>query len=134
MSAVDVVLGIILVTLIGIKPHCSSHYPRHATRNTHSFCAGDFLLQLAASLLNYRALGQPLPLEFSDVYDMAEYARSGEYTRAKTVFNKLNASFELMVLLLFWLPLCGFEQLDSLVYAILPPTSEADDRWREIPR
>jgi len=111
MEADDVVLAVVLVTLIG-----------------------DYILQLVASVLNYRALGQPMPLEFSDVYDVAEYARSGEYTRAKTKFGKLHSTFELVVILLFWLPFCGFERVDSLVYAMVPSSGEGDERWRQIPR
>ena len=63
----------------------------------------DYALTLVSSLLNYRALDQPLPAEFSTVYEPAAYARSQAYTKAKSVHSLLHGSFDLAVLLLFWL-------------------------------
>ena len=65
----------------------------------------DYALTLLASLLNYRALDQPLPAEFSGIYQPAAYAQSQAYTKAKSVHSLLHGSFDLGVLLLFWLVL-----------------------------
>eukprot|EP00965_Chrysotila_dentata_P162983 5382456-Pleurochrysis_carterae.AAC.1 len=46
----------------------------------------DYLLGLTSRLLNYHALGTPMPSEFRDVYDAEAYTKSAEYTRAKTAF------------------------------------------------
>ena len=80
----------------------------------------DYALTLVSSLLNYRALDQPLPAEFSTVYEPAAYARSQAYTKAKSVHSLLHGSFDLAVLLLFWLVFDGFERLDLAVRAALP--------------
>ncbi len=76
--------------------------------------AVDFLLNLAADLLNLRALGEELPEEFEDVYDRETYARSQEYTRARTRFGLLTSAFNLALLLAFWF-LGGFNWLDGVV-------------------
>ena len=60
----------------------------------------DYALTLVSSLLNYRALDQPLPAEFSGVYEPAAYARSQAYTKAKSVHSLLHGSFDLAVMLL----------------------------------
>ena len=80
----------------------------------------DYALTLVSSLLNYRALDQPLPAEFSTVYEPAAYARSQAYTKAKSVHSLLHGSFDLAVMLLFWLVFDGFERLDLAVRAALP--------------
>jgi len=74
----------------------------------------DYALNLAADLLNLRALRPELPPEFSDVYDAASYRRSQEYTRARTRFGIVTGTVELAVLLVFW-ALGGFGWLDGLV-------------------
>ena len=80
----------------------------------------DYALTLLASLLNYRALDQPLPAEFSGIYQPAAYAQSQAYTKAKSVHALLHGSFDLGVLLLFWLAFDGFERLDLAVRAAVP--------------
>ena len=80
----------------------------------------DYALTLLASLLNYRALDQPLPAEFSGIYQPAAYAQSQAYTKAKSVHSLLHGSFDLGVLLLFWLVFDGFERLDLAVRAAVP--------------
>ena len=74
----------------------------------------EFGLNLAADLLNLRALRPELPAEFSDVYDAGSYRRSQEYTRARTRFGIVTNTFELCTLLAFW-ALGGFGWLDGLV-------------------
>lgn len=74
----------------------------------------DFLLGAVADWLNLKALDPKLPAEFADCYDPAEYARSQEYTRVKTRFGQITATFDLAILLIFWLA-GGFGWLDQLV-------------------
>ena len=75
------------------------------------------LLDTVAELLNLRALSPVLPVEFRDVYDEAEYARSQEYTRARTRFGFVTAAFDLAQLLVFWFA-GGFNWLDLQVRAL----------------
>lgn len=77
----------------------------------------DFLLEAVADWLNLRALDPRLPAGFADFYDPAEYARSQEYTRARTRFGQITATFDLAVLLLFWWA-GGFAWLDQLVRSL----------------
>ena len=42
-------------------------------------------------------------------------------------------SFDLAVLLVFWLGFNGFELLDDIAHWLVPPGS-AEDRWSQIPR
>eukprot|EP00966_Prymnesium_polylepis_P122784 2838698-Prymnesium_polylepis.1 len=91
---------------------------------------GDYLLDVLASVLNYRALGQELPSEFSGLYDKAKYDKSQEYTRTKTVFGLAHSTFDLAILLGFWFALRGFEQLDVFVRGTFP----GDDPWAVVPR
>lgn len=74
----------------------------------------DFILGAVADWLNLKALDPKLPVEFADCYDPAEYARSQEYTRVKTRFGQVTATFDLALLLTFWLT-GGFAWLDQLV-------------------
>ncbi len=71
-------------------------------------------LELAADLLNLRALESPLPREFEGVYDAERYAKSQAYTRARTRFGILPRTFDLVVLLVFWFA-GGFAALDRAV-------------------
>ncbi len=71
----------------------------------------DYLLSLVADLLNLKALVPELPAEFADVYDADSYRRSQEYTRVATRFGFVTSSFDLLVLLVFWLA-GGFNRLD----------------------
>lgn len=75
------------------------------------------LMDTVAELLNLRALSPVLPEEFRDVYDEAEYARSQEYTRARTRFGFVTAAFDLALLLVFWFA-GGFNWLDLQVRAL----------------
>jgi len=76
----------------------------------------DYLLKGAADLLNLRAMGAaPAPL--ADLYDPATYDRSRSYTRARTRFGLVAATFDLAVLLGFW-AIGGFAHLDRVVRAL----------------
>jgi STE24 endopeptidase len=81
----------------------------------------EYLLNLAADLLNLKALDPELPGEFSDVYDAERYRRSQEYTRVRTRFGLISGTFHLVVLLVFWFA-GGFPWLDGIVRRFaLPP-------------
>jgi len=68
-------------------------------------------LALAADLLNLRALSPAPPAGFEHVYERERYARSQEYTRAKTRFSFWPQAVDLALLLGFWL-VGGFAWLD----------------------
>lgn len=74
----------------------------------------EYGLHLAADLLNLRALRPELPEGFEDVYDKDRYRRSQEYTRARTRFSLVPATFDLVLLLVFWFA-GGFGWLDTTV-------------------
>jgi STE24 endopeptidase len=74
----------------------------------------EYLLHLAADLLNLKALEPELPGEFGDVYDAERYRRSQEYERVNTRFGLIPASFNLVLLLVFWF-VGGFQWLDVAV-------------------
>ncbi|HOC89832.1 MAG TPA: M48 family metallopeptidase [bacterium] len=73
-----------------------------------------YLLDRAAGVLNVRTLGDPLPAEFEGLFDTQAYTTMQEYTRAKTRFGFITATFDLALLLLFWFA-GGFNWLDQLV-------------------
>lgn len=75
---------------------------------------GDYLLSLAAELLNIRSLRQPLPTEFTGSCTPETYERSKAYTRAKTFYDIINESISLAILLLFWFEE-GFNRLDLML-------------------
>ena len=75
---------------------------------------GTFLIKLFADILNLKAAGEELPVEFRDVYDQEAYEKSQNYLRHSTVFSLLIAAFELVILLVFWFA-GGFNYLDFLV-------------------
>jgi STE24 endopeptidase len=77
---------------------------------------GEYLLNGAADLLNVRAMG-PAPQPLADLYDAATYDRSRSYTRARTHFGLLAATFDLALLLVFW-GIGGFARLDQAVGAL----------------
>jgi STE24 endopeptidase len=72
------------------------------------------LVNLLGNLVNLRSLEPTVPVEFEGTYDGEKYARSQDYTRATTRFGMVHSSFDLLVVLGFWLA-GGFELLDSLV-------------------
>ncbi|MCZ6596979.1 MAG: M48 family metallopeptidase [Planctomycetota bacterium] len=74
----------------------------------------EYGLNRAADLLNIRALQPEVPDEFRDLYDADTYRRSQEYTRARTRFGFVPATFDLATVLAFWF-LGGFAWLDGWV-------------------
>lgn len=74
----------------------------------------EYGLSLAADLLNLRALRAEAPEGLRDVYDPATYRRSQEYTRARTRFGLIPATFDLVLLLGFWFG-GGFAALDRAI-------------------
>jgi STE24 endopeptidase len=77
----------------------------------------DYGLDLAADLLNLRALDPALPPEFRDVFDPDRYRRSQAYTRARARLGMLVATVNLALLLGFWFA-GGFNRLDRSVRAL----------------
>ena len=77
---------------------------------------GEYLLSLAASVLNLQAMSPKVPAEFLGVYDADRYAKSQEYTRVRTRFGLGQGAVRLAVLLAFW-QLGGFGWFDGIVRA-----------------
>jgi len=74
----------------------------------------EYFLNLAADLLNLKALRPDVPADFADTYDAERYAKSQEYTRARTRFGFVPSTFNLVLLLVFWFA-GGFPWLDGVV-------------------
>jgi STE24 endopeptidase len=77
----------------------------------------DYALSVVSDLLNLRAMRVELPAEFRDVYDAETYRKSQEYTRARASFGLWPRSFNLLLLLGFWLG-AGFSWLDRQLRAL----------------
>ncbi len=74
----------------------------------------EFALNLAADILNLKALSPDLPAELTGFYDAATYRRSQKYTRVTTKFGIVTSTLNLGATLIFWF--CGgFDALDNLV-------------------
>jgi len=73
-----------------------------------------FILNGVARGLNLSTLTAALPDEFTGVFDAEAYAKMQAYTRATTRFGFITATFDLAVLLIFWL-VGGFNALDQWV-------------------
>ena len=78
---------------------------------------GTFSIKLVANTLNLKAAGEVLPDEFRDVYDREAYEKSQNYLHHSTVFSLVTATFDLVVLLVFWFA-GGFNYLDLVVRAL----------------
>ncbi len=74
----------------------------------------DFSLQLAADLLNLKALRDKIPTEFQDTYEPERYRKSQQYLRTTTRFGLITSTVSLAVTLIFWFA-GGFNLLDTLV-------------------
>ena len=74
---------------------------------------GMYLLDTVANWLNLRALKPELPADFEGIYDREEYRRFLDYTAATARFERIEASWDLAVLLAFWL-LGGYDWLDRM--------------------
>lgn len=70
-----------------------------------------YLLDCTISLLTLRALNPELPAEFKDIYDADEYARSQNYTKARTTLSLVSSTITTSATL-FFLMLDGFDRLD----------------------
>ena len=73
-----------------------------------------YLLDTVANRLNLRALKPELPREFERVYDREKYRRFLDYTAARAHFERIEATWDLAILLGFWL-LGGYGWLDRVV-------------------
>jgi len=73
----------------------------------------DYMLGLAATVLNLRALDPSLPAGFTDAYDEKEYRRSQFYTREKSRLSLVSDTLGLAALVGFWFA-GGFELADRL--------------------
>jgi STE24 endopeptidase len=60
-----------------------------------------YLLELLVGLLNLRCLSPELPEEFTGVFDVQEYGRSQDYTRATTWFSLVHSTCSLTLTLIF---------------------------------
>ncbi|MBN2416670.1 M48 family metallopeptidase [bacterium] len=76
--------------------------------------AAEFILTLAADILNLKHLSGELPDEFRDIADADTYAKSQAYTRVNTRFGFITTVFDLAVMLTFWFT-GGFNRLDLLI-------------------
>ena len=76
--------------------------------------AGMYLLDTVANRLNLRALKPELPGEFAGVYDAEEYRRFLDYTAVRARFERIGATWDLVILLTFWLS-GGYDWLDHIV-------------------
>jgi len=74
----------------------------------------EYLVNSIGNWVNLRSLEQDLPAEFEGTYDREKYARSQQYTRATTRLGMVNSSFDLAVVLVFWLG-GGFRWFDGWV-------------------
>ena len=79
--------------------------------------AGLAILDAVAALLNLNSLGATMPGEFEEVYDESAYQKLREYTAVKTRFGLVEATFDLLILVVFWFA-GGFEYLDRAVRAL----------------
>ena len=76
----------------------------------------EFALELAANLLNLKALKPELPPALKEIYEAEDYRKSQEYLRAKTRLGLVSNTLALFLLLAFWL-YGGFNYLDQFVTA-----------------
>ncbi|MBI2831404.1 MAG: M48 family metallopeptidase [Chloroflexi bacterium] len=74
----------------------------------------DFVLGLAASLLNLKALKLEVPAALDGIYKEDEYRKSQEYLRVRTRFGLVGSIFNLALLLAFWFS-GGFNFFDQIV-------------------
>jgi STE24 endopeptidase len=74
----------------------------------------EYILELTASLLNLKALESELPPVLLGIYTPENYHKSREYIRSTTHFSLIEGSFNLALLLAFWIS-GGFNWLDQLV-------------------
>ena len=73
-----------------------------------------YAVETVADALNLRALSPRPPAALAHLFDAERYARSQDYVRAKTRFALVSRTFDLVLLLVFWLA-GGFGWLDGFV-------------------
>ncbi|MDY6822413.1 MAG: M48 family metallopeptidase [Thermodesulfobacteriota bacterium] len=73
-----------------------------------------YLIDCIADYLNLSVLTPDVPDDFTGVYNPERYARSQDYLRIQTHFNRLVVTFDLLVFLGFWF-FQGFAWLDQWV-------------------
>jgi STE24 endopeptidase len=71
-------------------------------------------VDLFSTLLNLKSLGQVIPESFRDLIDEETYAKSQDYTRAKSLLGIIEGMVALGALILFWW-VGGFAWLDGKV-------------------
>jgi STE24 endopeptidase len=76
-----------------------------------------YLLDTVANRLNLRALKPELPREFEGIYEEGEYRRFLDYTAAQAHFERIEATWDLALLLGFWL-LGGYDWVDRAVRSL----------------
>jgi len=62
----------------------------------------EFVLELAASLLNLKALKLDVPPLLEGLYQPGDYRKSQQYVRVTTRFDLVSSTFSLLLLLAFW--------------------------------
>jgi len=78
---------------------------------------GMYLLDTLANRLNLRALKPEIPTEFEGIYDRDEYRRFLNYTAATARFERIGATWDLVILLVFWL-VGGFDWVDRIARSV----------------
>ena len=76
-----------------------------------------YVLDAVANRLNLRALKPELPREFEGIYDREEYRRFLNYTTVTAGFERIEATWDLALLLGFWL-LGGYDWLDRVARSV----------------
>jgi STE24 endopeptidase len=78
---------------------------------------GEYGLDVAANVLNLRALDPEVPAAFRDVYDAERYRQAQRYAQARTRFGLLTSTIDLTLLLVFWFA-GGFHRLDAALLGL----------------
>ena len=73
-----------------------------------------FILEFFSNRLNLKSLTILMPDEFKDVYSPEKYKESQNYTRVNTQFSLITGTFDMIVLLVFWLA-GGFGWVDGWI-------------------
>jgi STE24 endopeptidase len=77
----------------------------------------ELALEIAAELLNLRALGGTPPYQLRDAYEPARYRRTRDYLAARIRFGIVSATINIAALLAFWFA-GGFGWLDESLRAL----------------
>ncbi|MBI5207492.1 MAG: M48 family metallopeptidase [Candidatus Firestonebacteria bacterium] len=72
---------------------------------------GIFVVDSISQLINIKSLSLDLPEEFTGIYNSDEYKRSIEYIKTRELFELIESSSDIAVLLVFWLS-GGFNWVD----------------------